>query len=104
MKRLYWIAVVLLALGLAAAVVWGQQSNTVTMTRPVPSIGTSVEHRWASDLDGKKEADGSEWKRVHWPDYVVRRKDSGAFMKETIESYQLDWCILHGETRVLRKP
>ncbi|MGH8677371.1 MAG: hypothetical protein ACREUQ_03340 [Burkholderiales bacterium] len=75
------------------------------------------QHEWASELGGKKEADGCRWKRL--TETVVKECPTGEFeidyqadvmgigikpvaaWKET-ERYTLDWCILHGETRVLR--
>lgn len=74
-----------------------------------------VPHRWASELDGKVEKDGCRWiiynMKAHkeCPTGAPELRDDGGIsivgraawkLKET---YILDWCLEHGETRVIRK-
>ena len=118
MKRnTFYAVVVLVAIGVAALVAWGQQH---AQRKPCPKgnvclvgvTGVPVEtgcdgfcitslltHRWASELP-------KEWS-VSLP-YAAKnyRIDSVCYAGHCPESYdelmQLDFCLDHGETRVIR--
>jgi len=70
-------------------------------------------HRWASELVGQKEVDGTIWKAYLRPVVWRETQDCNACSDGactaiycppvTQETWQLDFCILHsGETRVLK--
>lgn len=148
---------VLLALGLAAMVVWGQQGTTfqtrefsnVTQATRITLVGTggktatidfggeSVKYsgdlpveeaaqvlwehlfnklhlhpsqdkcRWASDVGGKNgwETFGAVWmgQNCHTDCPTVSIGGTIACIQRCDDSVMLDWCLDHGETRVIRK-
>lgn len=85
----------------------------------IENLGTP--HRWASDLDGKVEKDRCRWVANYGITPTVQKEcptghpevhydlpgislgfDHPSAWKAT-ETYILDWCLEHGETRVIRK-
>ena len=89
-----------------------------------------IEHRWASEMDGKKEADGCVWVQAlgssgpyvalkcPWgkesnrapsklPEFPTQKWEQPIFREaggwRFKERYELDWCLDHGETRVIKK-
>ena len=84
----------------------------------VPYREDAISHRWASELVKEKRTDGTEWV-LNLPSIVRQTKDcntcvdNGGGMllctammcspKKQHEGWVLDFCLEHGETRVVAK-
>jgi hypothetical protein len=109
-RRLAAVAVLALCTGMA-----GAQQNQWTTAVVHDGKGETV-HRWASDVLKEKRMDGTVWRSsppIVWrevPDCnrISVSPDGGSATSTLMycpaqekERYTLDWCLLHGETRVL---